>query len=98
VANEYLGWVTTESLFYQDEGVSGATAVEDRSAFSRLKQDIISGRVDIVLVWKLDRAFRNVRLLLDWTSFLTEYGVTLISKNDNIDLSNAVGRMQLSLL
>ena len=50
----------TISAEYIDEGVSGSKA--SRPALNRLMADVQAGRVDILLVWKLDRLGRIATL------------------------------------
>src|SRR3990172_48869 len=49
---------------YVDAGQSGGT--DDRPAFKLLMQDAREKRFDVIAVCKMDRFFRNVRLLLDY--------------------------------
>jgi len=64
-----------------------------RPAFDRLQQDIFSGRVKSVVVWKLDRLSRRLRdgvnLLADWC----ERGLKVVVVTQQIELNGAVGRM-----
>lgn len=97
-ANEDQGWMTSESLIYRDEGVSGATEVDERPALSRLKMDILDGKIDTLLVWKIDRLFRKTSYLLEFIEFLKQHNINFVSKNENIDLSSPTGKLVLTLL
>lgn len=65
----------------------------NRTEFNRLQNDIFSGKIKTVVVWKLDRISRRLKdginLLSDWCS----KDVRVISVTQAIDLSGAVGRM-----
>lgn len=50
---------------YDDGGFSGANV--DRPAFQRLMRDVDEGRVDVVVVYKIDRLSRS---LLDFASLM----------------------------
>lgn len=50
------GWTTTGE--YVDH--ASATDLRGRTAWRRLLEDAARRRVDTILVWKLDRAFRSV--------------------------------------
>ncbi|MDD3120682.1 MAG: recombinase family protein [Candidatus Gracilibacteria bacterium] len=97
-ANKDNGWEFGKSLIYKDEGVSGASNVEQRPALTKLKKDIIDGKIDIVLVWKIDRLFRKTRYLLEFIEFLKKYDVNFISKNENIDLKTHTGNLVLTMI
>jgi DNA invertase Pin-like site-specific DNA recombinase len=70
----------------------------DRPALQRLQDDIFRGRVDTVVVWKLDRLSRSLKdginLLCSWL----EKDIRIIAISQNFDLSGAVGKMIMSLL
>ncbi len=97
-ANADYGWVTSDDLVYIDEGVSGASNVSERPSLSRLKADILSGKIDVLLVWKIDRLFRKTAYLLDFIEFLKKRGVNFVSKNENIDLSSHTWKLVLTLI
>jgi DNA invertase Pin-like site-specific DNA recombinase len=82
--------------WYEDSAVSGKSL--DRPALGRLHRDIIDGRVDSVVLWKLDRLSRSivdgVKLLADWTA--RDIRIAVVTQK--IDLSGPVGRMVASLL
>lgn len=69
-----------------------------RPEFQRLQREIFSGKVKIVVVWKLDRISRRLKdginLLSDWCS----KDVRVVSITQAIDLSGAVGRMIAAVL
>jgi DNA invertase Pin-like site-specific DNA recombinase len=69
-----------------------------RPAFERLQRVIFTGKVEMVVVWKLDRLSRRQRdginLLADWC----ERGVRIVVVTQQIDLSGPVGRLVASVL
>jgi len=69
-----------------------------RPAFDQMQRAIFDGRVNTVVVWKLDRISRRLRdginLLADWC----DRGVRVVVVTQQIDLSGAVGRMVASVL
>ena len=89
------GWRTLEDR-YDDGGFTGANI--DRPAFQRLLCDVEAGRVDAVVVYKLDRVSRS---LLDFATVmnrLNRAGVGFVSVTQNFSTTDAVGRMTLNLL
>ncbi|MBN1226779.1 MAG: recombinase family protein [Deltaproteobacteria bacterium] len=83
---------------YADEGFSGGT--DDRPELRRLLIDARAGLFDIVAVSKLDRFFRNTRLLLNTIYQLEKYGVGLRAQADGIDTTSntGIGKVTLNLL
>ena len=56
-SQRHEGWVCLPAL-YDDGGFSGATM--ERPALQRLLADITAGRVDIVVIYKIDRLTRSL--------------------------------------
>ena len=52
LSQKHEGWIALSEM-YDDGGVSGATM--DRPALKRLLSDIGAGRIDTVVVYKVDR-------------------------------------------
>lgn len=97
-SNEDKWWITSDALIYCDEGISGATEVSERSELSRLKKDILDWKIDVLLVWKIDRLFRKTAYLLEFIEFLKQHEINFVSKNENIDLSSPTWKLVLTLL
>jgi DNA invertase Pin-like site-specific DNA recombinase len=70
----------------------------DREDFQKLQAAIFAGKVQTVVVWKLDRLARNlkegVNVLADWC----KRGVRVVAITQQIDLSGPVGNLIASLL
>lgn len=58
---------------YIDDGVSGTKA--DRDELMRLLEDVKSGKVNLILVTKLDRLYRNIKHYLNMMDVLDKHGV-----------------------
>lgn len=81
---------------YQDEGVSGGT--DDRPELQRLMADARANRINLVAVTKLDRFFRNNRLMLNYLHELESYGVSFIAQSENIDTRTpGIGKIILNM-
>lgn len=82
---------------YIDAGFSGAKL--DRPAMQRLIQDCKDRKLNIVIVWKLDRLSRSQK---DTMGFLEDIlipnKIDFISINENFDTSTSFGRMSVGLL
>ena len=92
---EYKGYEIYKT--YKDAGISAKTG-NHRPAFEELKQDIIDKKCNTIVVLKLDRLTRSV---FDWegiVKFLEENNAYLDCANDDINTTNANGRMVARLL
>lgn len=89
------GW--TVHHVYTDPGFSGSNT--ERPALSQLMKDIKNGKLDIVLVYKLDRLSRSQKdtLFLIEDVFLKNK-VEFVSMNENFDTSTAFGRAMIGIL
>lgn len=82
---------------FVDGGVSGAKA--SRPALDRMMADVQSGRIDVVLIWKLDRLARSLRHLLLLVDQLNAAHVSFVSLRDpGIDTTSPGGRLMLQIL
>jgi DNA invertase Pin-like site-specific DNA recombinase len=90
------GWAASNVCVYLDLGQSGTKA--QRPALKQLLEDIHKRKVDIVLVWKLDRLFRSLKHLVNTLNDWAGQGIEFISHQDNIDLSTASGRLMMQIM
>ncbi len=89
------GWVALPRS-YEDGGYSGSNT--ERPGLQELLRDIDDGKVDIVLVYKIDRLSRS---LIDFTNLFAKFeekGVSFVSVTQQIDTSTPAGRMMLNIL
>jgi DNA invertase Pin-like site-specific DNA recombinase len=87
------GW---ESILYRDRGQSGAK--QDRPALGSLLNDLRKRRVDIILVWSLDRLARSLKQLLTISEECKSLGVDLVSLRQSIDTTLPAGRLTFQIL
>jgi site-specific DNA recombinase len=81
---------------YDDGGYSGGNT--DRPALQRLMADVAEGRVNVVLVYKLDRLSRS---LLDFTKLMEVFDakeIAFVSITQKFDTSTSMGRLMLHIL
>lgn len=82
---------------YSDEGYSGGT--DNRPDLQRLMADAKAKNFDVVAVTKIDRLFRNTRLLLNYIHDLESFGITFVAQAEGIDTSKpGMGKIILSML
>src|ERR1051326_4063534 len=68
---------------YREEGVSAKDT--ERPALQHLLADVRAGRIEAVVVTKLDRISRSLHDLLDLMALFEAHGVKFISLRDHID-------------
>jgi len=89
------GWVLVPDR-YDDGGVSGATL--DRPALKRLLADIESHKVDVVVVYKIDRLSRS---LMDFSRLVEVFDrndVTFVAVTQSFNTTTSMGRLTLNIL
>ncbi len=88
------GWEVAE---YVDQAAAGDLA--HRTAWARLLADAARRRVDLVLVWKLDRAFRSTLHALATLRDLEHHGVGFAALTQpELDTTSPTGRLVFTIL
>lgn len=93
---EYIAarsWAATE---YVDQ--ASAADLGRRTAWHRLLEDARRRRVDRVLVWKLDRAFRSTLHALRTLEALDGWGVGFACLTRELDTTSPTGRLVFTVL
>lgn len=89
------GWQVVDE--YVDDGVSGSQ--ESRPGLDRMLDDARRGKLDVIVVWKLDRLGRSLKNLLAILDDISRVGVQFLSLRDSgIDTTSPSGRLLLHLL
>jgi site-specific DNA recombinase len=89
------GWLPVRDM-YDDGGVSGGTL--ERPALKRLLADIEAGKIDIVLVYKIDRLSRSMLDFLKLVEIFERHGVTFVSITQSFNTTSSMGRLTLNVL
>jgi site-specific DNA recombinase len=89
------GWEAIDPIF-EDAGFSAATT--NRPALQRLLAEVRAGRVNVVIVYKLDRLSRNQRDLLGLLDEFAARGVAFKSVTQNFDTSGPMGKAMIGML
>lgn len=84
---------------YSDEGKSGKNII-GRPEFRKMLNAIKSHEddIDYVLVFKLSRFGRNTADVLNSVQLLEDYNIGLLCVEDNIDSSENIGKVMISIL
>ena len=89
------GWIALPTA-YDDGGVSGATLA--RPALQRLLADIEAGRVDIIVVYKVDRLTRALADFARLVEIFDRHAVSFISVTQQFNTTTSMGRLTLHVL
>ena len=76
--------------------ISGARA--KRPGLDRMLLAVRHAKVDIVMVWAFDRMARSVRHFLEVVDELDHHHVQFVSLRENVDTSQPVGRMFITIV
>jgi len=90
-----VGWTGLDER-YDDGGFTGANI--ERPAFQRLLADVGTGKIDVVVVYKVDRLSRS---LLDFAQVMDQFntgGAAFVSVTQNFSTADAMGRLTLNML
>ena len=94
-SQRHEGWVCLRAA-YDDGGFSGATM--DRPALQRLLGDIAAGRVDTIVVYKIDRLTRALADFAKIVEILDARGASFVSVTQQFNTTTSMGRLTLNVL
>jgi len=89
------GW-TLVSEMYDDGGFSGATM--ERPAFKRLLSDVSTGKIDVVVVYKVDRLTRSLSDFAKMVDIFDKHAVSFVSVTQQFNTTSSMGRLTLNIL
>jgi DNA invertase Pin-like site-specific DNA recombinase len=90
---ERRGW---SCVVYRDKGQSGAK--NDRPALTAMLNDLRRRKIDVIVVWALDRLARSLKQLLGIAEECRSVGVDLVSLKQNVDTTLPAGRLTFQVL
>jgi len=89
------GWTLVGEM-YDDGGFSGATM--DRPAFQRLLSDVSTGKIDVVVVYKVDRLTRSLSDFAKIVDIFDKHAVSFVSVTQQFNTTSSMGRLTLNIL
>ena len=95
LSQKHEGWAVLASR-YDDGGFSGGTM--ERPALQRLLADIAVGKVDVVVVYNVDRL---TRALADFAKIVDAFdgkGISFVSVTQQFNTTTSMGRLTLNVL
>lgn len=94
-SQRHRGWIEMPE-HYDDGGQSGVNF--ERPAINALMADIEAGKVDVVVIYKIDRLTRSLSDFIRLVEVFDRFGIPFVSVTQAFDTSDSVGRMILNIL
>lgn len=94
-SQRHEGWTLLTSE-YDDGGYSGGSM--DRPGLQRLLADIEADRVDVVVVYKVDRLTRSLADFAKLVEIFDRRGVSFVSITQQFNTTTSMGRLTLNIL
>src|ERR1700686_1588548 len=94
-SQQHEGWLLARNR-YDDGGFSGGNL--ERPAAQRLLTDIRAGRIDIVVVYKVDRLTRSPPDFARLVELFDAQGVSFVSVTQQFNTTSSMGRLTLNVL
>ena len=89
------GWVSIKQI-YDDGGYSGGNI--ERPALQQLMEDIKAKKINIVVVYKIDRLTRSLADFAKLVEVFDQYGVSFVSITQSFNTTTSMGRLTLNVL
>jgi site-specific DNA recombinase len=91
----HAGWTLLRTK-YDDGGFSGGNT--DRPALHRLLNDVRVGKVDIIVVYKVDRLTRSLADFAKLVELFDKHNVSFVSVTQQFNTTTSMGRLTLNVL
>ena len=93
-SQQHAGWTMVRSK-YDDGGFSGGNI--DRPALQRLLEDVRAGKIDIVVVYKVDRLTRSLADFAKLVELFDQHSVSFVSVTQQFNTTTSMGRLTLNV-
>src|SRR3979411_2279218 len=91
----HAGWTLLRAK-YDDGGFSGGNT--DRPALQRLLVDVRAGKIDVIVVYKVDRLTRSLADFAELVELFDAHGVSFVSVTQQFNTTTSMGRLTLNVL
>ncbi len=95
LSQRHEGWIVVPER-YDDGGFSGGNM--QRPGLVRLLADVAAGKVDIILVYKIDRLTRSLADFAKIVEVLDSAGASFVSITQSFNTTTSMGRLTLNML
>lgn len=94
-SQKHEGWVCLDQA-YDDGGISGATM--QRPALQRMLAEVQAGKIDVVVVYKVDRLTRALADFAKIVEIFDAKGASFVSVTQQFNTTSSMGRLTLNVL
>ena len=94
-SQKHEGWILVGDR-YDDGGFSGGTM--ERPALQRLLRDVESGRIDVIVVYKVDRLSRSLTDFARIVEVFEKNNASFVSITQQFNTTTSMGRLTLNIL
>ena len=94
-SQKHEGWTLLPNR-YDDGGISGGTM--DRPGLQQLLADVKNNRIDVVVVYKVDRLSRSLGDFAQIIDLFDKHGVSFVSVTQQFNTTSSMGRLTLNIL
>lgn len=91
----HAGWAQIRTR-YDDGGFSGGNT--DRPALQQLLEDVGAGKIDVIVVYKVDRLTRSLADFAKLVELFDKHGVSFVSVTQQFNTTTSMGRLTLNVL
>jgi DNA invertase Pin-like site-specific DNA recombinase len=91
----HADWTLLRSK-YDDGGFSGGNI--DRPALQRLLEDVRAGKIDIIVVYKVDRLTRSLADFAKLVELFDKHNASFVSVTQQFNTTTSMGRLTLNVL
>ena len=94
-SQQHEGWVLIKDQ-YNDGGFSGGNT--ERPGLKALLEDIADGKINVVVVYKVDRLTRSLSDFAKLVELFDDHGVSFVSVTQQFNTTSSMGRLTLNVL
>ena len=91
----HAGWTQIRAR-YDDGGFSGGNT--DRPALQQLLEDVRAGKIDVIVVYKVDRLTRSLADFAKLVELFDQHDVSFVSVTQQFNTTTSMGRLTLNVL
>jgi Site-specific recombinases, DNA invertase Pin homologs len=95
LSQAHEGWEPIDEI-YDDGGYSGGSM--ERPGLKQLMADVEAGKIDIIVVYKVDRLTRSLADFARIVDVLDKHGASFVSVTQAFNTTNSMGRLTLNVL